>query len=305
MTVEQFLLFWNQYNMSIIEGLVAVIIILCLFLGYQTFFGKNNSESAEGGLDAAQLEQVLEKFVHALPADKGTGTSEKSEELESLSASLTESKALIDSLKAQLAEAQKLAAIPIAPAAPATGEPTLNLPENEALQSKIRDLETRLSEYEIISQDIADLARYKEENAKIRLQLEGLMNNAPPPPSPQVMPEAVAPIPSPIDAEPIPEAKLSPVSEVPSVETESSPLAPSETPIETPAETPAESIPEKSPEEIAENLIDDDLMKEFALAVENQQQKTTAAAAPPAPTEMQTEAMKLMEDFESFVSKKQ
>lgn len=42
------------------------------------------------------------------------------------------------------------------------------------LLTKIKNLEDRLAEYEIIEDDIADLSKYKEENARLKRQLESL-----------------------------------------------------------------------------------------------------------------------------------
>ena len=44
----------------------------------------------------------------------------------------------------------------------------------EALNAKISELEGKLTEYEIIEDDIADLSRFKEENAELRGEIEAL-----------------------------------------------------------------------------------------------------------------------------------
>ncbi len=46
--------------------------------------------------------------------------------------------------------------------------------EKDELAGKARDLEARLAEYEIISEDIADLSRYREENDQLKKELEAL-----------------------------------------------------------------------------------------------------------------------------------
>lgn len=42
------------------------------------------------------------------------------------------------------------------------------------LQNKVRDLEARLAEYSIIEDDIADLSMYKDENARLKQELEAM-----------------------------------------------------------------------------------------------------------------------------------
>ena len=46
--------------------------------------------------------------------------------------------------------------------------------ERTVLMTKLHDLESKLLEYEIIEDDIADLSRYKEENARLKAELENL-----------------------------------------------------------------------------------------------------------------------------------
>ena len=65
------------------------------------------------------------------------------------------------------------------------------------LQNRITELEAKLAEYEILEDDIADLSLYKDENAKLRLEIEkykaGGVAEAPAPTAPVPVP-APAPV---------------------------------------------------------------------------------------------------------------
>ncbi len=85
------------------------------------------------------------------------------------------------SLQQLLAEKQKLEAelkalreAP-APAAGKSGEPASAAPAGDVsdLQDKIQSLESRLAEYSIIEDDLANLKRLQQENAQLRAALEG------------------------------------------------------------------------------------------------------------------------------------
>jgi hypothetical protein len=91
-------------------------------------------------------------------------------------------------------------------AAPAGGPSGVDIAE---LNKKIKDLEARLSEYEIIEDDIANLSIYKEENARLKNELGKLKNGASPaaPTAPTVgaaptpaAPAPAAPAPTPAPA---------------------------------------------------------------------------------------------------------
>lgn len=115
--------------------------------------------------------------------------------------------------------------------------------EKQKLESRIKELEAKLSEYEIIAEDIADLTRYKDENTQLKKKIAVLESN---------QTAVVAP------------------SELPKVtKVEEKPLLP---PV-APAPTPTLNA--------AEEAIDDDLMAEFAKAVEQQKKKETQSFTTP------------------------
>lgn len=194
MTIEKFLSFWDQHNVRIIESLVGLIVLLVLLQAYRIFFGKKSADEhdlvSSGGLDAAQLEKTLQKILdaqstharakgdevgahHDDDAPVSPATAEvaavNSEEVAQLKQALAERQSAIEALQAQVKAAATEAPIAEAPAAPGLSDD-----EKKALDDKIRDLEARLAEYEIISEDIADLSKFKDENEKLRAELKAL-----------------------------------------------------------------------------------------------------------------------------------
>jgi cell division septum initiation protein DivIVA len=158
-----------------------------------------------------------------------------------------------------------------------------------AMQTKIDELQARLMEYEIIEDDIADLSLFKEENVKLKAEVEELKAKlaagssliasaapaaaapaapAAPVPATEIdispAPEAVAPAPAPVEAAPAPEV---PVAEAP---------APAPAPAPVPVEEPKKPEPEMKFEKAEKFELDpnDEVMKEFAQAV-------TVQRAPP------------------------
>ncbi|WP_373997847.1 hypothetical protein [Bdellovibrio bacteriovorus] len=326
--MDKFLSFWDHYNTRIIEGLVALVILLSLILAYRSFFAKKSkgdSLDAGNGLDAAQLEKTLQKILenqqsgggrasrsaqgedlstdvdldameHASVSDAGAsdgGSAESAAEVVQLRSSLNESAKKVEALQAQLKDALQAAeAAAAAPAAAGGAEAEaggMSAAEKEEMNGKLRDLEARLAEYEIISEDIADLSRYREENDNLKKELEALKAGG-------AQPVAAAPA-----AEPVVEAAPEPEPEP----TPSEPVS-VEPPVQADAATP--DAPAEPAATGGADLIDDELMKEFAAAVEGQKALDKAAdkagdgSQKAAATGDETD--KLMNEFENFVSKK-
>ncbi|WP_235046122.1 hypothetical protein [Bdellovibrio bacteriovorus] len=297
---------------------MGLIILLALFLAFRAFFAKKGSSSTSvengQGVDAAQLEKTLQKILDnqanapaaksrpaaddlgvdvemdesplttkkaqasaastSSSADAAAVAAESAAEVAQLRLSLSENHQKVEELQTQLQAA--LAAAQSAPAGGAGGgDAGMSSAEKEELNGKLRDLEARLAEYEIISEDIADLSRYRDENDDLKKQLEALKAGAP-------APAAAAPTPAP---QPTPE-----------------PAAPA-------AEVAAEPAPEASADSGGgSELIDDDLMKEFAAAVEGQRALDKAAEKAGDGSEEAAkngdETNQLMSEFENFVTKK-
>lgn len=340
MTIEKFLSFWDHHNTSIIEGLIALVVLLSLFLAYRSFFGKK-SEGAEGhatagnqNLDAAQLEKTLQKILenqslgaklsansddlsvavdmeeHApAPGEAAAAAGgEVTAEVAQLRASLSESTKKMEILKTQLAQAQEQVTVAKNEAAAAAGSANaggapaapagMSEEERNEFDNKIKDLEARLAEYEIISEDIADLSRYREENDNLKKQIDSLKAGAPAAAPAAPAPEAPAPVAAAPTPEPVPAPAAAPkLAAVP--DPEPGPEALAEL-----AAQPASITPEEA------SVIDDDLMKEFAAAVEGQQKAALDKAAEKAgdgtakATTNSDDTDKLMDQFEDFVGNK-
>lgn len=293
---------------------MALIILLSLFVGYRGFFGKKDAGSSDagGGLDAVQLEKTLQRILdnqsksnaathadsatehadidhsHDKPAPAGTSP-EAAAEMAQLKAAVAEGRKKAEALQIKVKEAEEKAAAAIAAAgsggaaAPADG---MSEQEKEDFAAKIRDLEARLAEYEIISEDIADLSRYREENDELRKELDNVKSN-----------QAAAPV----AAAPAPAAPQA-----------AAPVAPPPVEAAPPAPAPEVPVAEVAPMEESPNadLIDDELMREFAAAVEGQQNKTLEKVVEKAgdgtteAKDIGDDSTKLMSEFENFVTKK-
>lgn len=325
---------------------MALVVVLTLILAYRSFFAKESKEESTGNghnLDAAQLEKTLQKILENQsseaktprastahedlamdvdlaemerdepPAAKASGTAtasaaemagESAAEVSQLRLSLNESHKKIEALQNQLKESQASAAAASSAAkAPAGESGGMSSAEKDELSGKVRDLEARLAEYEIISEDIADLSRYREENDQLRKELNSLKAGG-------AIPVAEAPAPA------APKAAAAPAAEsVPeSIEVKSAPAPAEETINVTSAKTAEEPTPAvtvsgggETAAEPSSDLIDDELMKEFAAAVEGQKALDKAgekAGAGKEAAKKTNDEDKLMNEFENFVTKK-
>lgn len=320
MTIENFLSFWSHHNTAIIEGLVALIIISSLYLAFRSLFAKRGGDGDFAGaqveVDTSKIEKTLQKIldnqaksakaaqavkpakVKASAAEdmgmdinlddlESSAAVEEFEQMENQAASplmeassaaVAESPAEIAQLKLTLAESQaKIEELlaQLAGQSSANAAPGMSAQEKEAFQNQIQDLEARLAEYEIISEDIADLSKYREENEQLKFELSQALAKS-------GAGAAAAPTPVPVE--------------------EPAPSLPAEEP-------PAYNEGAPASEDNSAELIDEELMREFAAAVEGQKAASAAAKeAPAAPAPVDTsaadDAEKLMSEFENFVSKK-
>lgn len=288
--MEKFLEFWSHYNAAIIETLVALILISAIYLAYRTFFGAkgvDTFEGAGGGASSAQIEKTLQKILDQQQSSiKAAGTihegavgasaggappPEMVQELAVLKKALEEKEKQIVGLQEKAAAAAKAAQTggPSAQDIAAAASAAAGLAEKERLdyEAKIKELEARLAEYEIISEDIADLSFFKEENARLTKELEALRGGGGAPAAP------VAPV--------APAAPAAPPAAA----------APAE------AAAPAVDVAPAPVSSEAAGAIDDSLMAEFAAAVEGQK-SGTLETAPKA-----DENEKLLAEFENFNKK--
>ncbi|MEO5971620.1 MAG: hypothetical protein ABIQ95_16975 [Bdellovibrionia bacterium] len=120
--------------------------------------------------------------------------------------------------------------------------------EYNSLKDKVNHLETRLAEYSIIEDDLANLKRIQQENAELRATLMGRNGGAMPASVPQAAPAAT------------PEPKAAVVPEPSAAGVPAGDAAPKA--------APAEAAPKKAPAPAAEparatDMGEDDLIKEF------------------------------------------
>ncbi|HEY8270058.1 MAG TPA: hypothetical protein VIG33_04170 [Pseudobdellovibrionaceae bacterium] len=277
--MEKFLEFWSHYNAAIIESLVALILVSAIYLAYRSLFAAKEVETSHevisgGAFNAVQIEKTLQKILDqqsSRPASLTSGVATETEvpaeilqELDFLKKALEEKEKQIATLQAKAAQVN---AGPSDEQIAAAASAAAGLAEKERLDyvSKIKELEARLAEYEIISEDIADLSFFKEENTRLTKELEEARGEKPPL-------QSAAPEPEPSLESVVPPKKMTvPESEV---------------------------LPEAEVFAEAAGSIDDSLMAEFAKAVEDQK----SGAAPAADTK-EDENRKLVAEFENFNKK--
>lgn len=253
MNIEKVLLFIMKNNTLMIEVLIGVIALSALFLAARAFISSKNEESGVSGssMDLAGIEEALKKVLEragTVPSMEGLGSGVVSADSEALISQINHLKEELAVKKTEL-EAAKSGGDA---SGGGGGGASMSSDEKAALESKLKELEGKLAEYEIISEDIADLSFYKEQNAKLQKEIEQLKSKAPEPSIPEPK-KSAAPSPEP---EPEPE------------------LAPEPTP---------EPVPEPVAADEGSSYVDDDLMAEFAAAVEQQKAASSAPAPSPAP----------------------
>lgn len=149
-----FLQFFMSHNQLVFGILLAAIFGLCALLLYRLFFEERAEARSASSADVGQIEETLKKIL-SQTANVSPGAGPLPPEVEKMKAELEISQKMIIDLQANKG----------------SGGGSDNTPE---LLAKVKILEDRLSEYEIIEDDIADLSVYKEENAKLKRQLESI-----------------------------------------------------------------------------------------------------------------------------------
>ncbi len=322
MSFESFLQFWSVYNRQIIEFVFVFTFVLILFVIYRQFFAKSDSIAGAGGpapvsIDTSEIEEKLRKILENQGPIRGLSSAEPSTAVavaapvvEGVASAPVVDTAELEKLRNEVKERDK--AIEDlkknASAAPAGGD-------SKKFEDKIKELEGRLQEYEIISEDIADLSFYKEENARLQKEIStaGAGKTAAAPVAPIVAATPPPPVPEPVAATSAPAVESPKLEEIK--------VAVPETAADPASETLSITKPDIAPaSKESEAVVDDDILKEFAAAVEGQ--KNGEAVAAPAPkaagtpsTEPQSpvpqavdpqklvESKELMGDFENFIKK--
>ena len=320
--MEKFLDFLTEHNRLIIELIFGFVFVFILYLIYRQFFvqhslsEQNSQGSTQVNINTAEIEEKLQKILEgqltfkgeiqsiehkknqgSLPAVANSVASNnpnQDAEIEKLKKENADLKNTLQQKETKIAELTKatestanqnlVATSPQAVTAESPGKVT-------ELETKVKELEGRLQEYEIISEDIADLSFYKEENARLTKELELL--------------KAGGALPAAVEQE---AASANSVTSSPAVETpiaaEVSPVAAeepqAEAPIESPAPAVAETVTEAPSSDAGSGVVDDDIMKEFAAAIEDQKKNVPSVEIDP---EKLKESQQLMGDFENFIKK--
>lgn len=295
--MDRFLNFVLGHNATIIEVLFGLTLLVVTFLAIRIFLFAKDPESPNidlGSLEAT-LKQVIEK-AGQVPVAGGN-----SEESQRLAAEISNLKTELEVKKKQIEEMSSAGA----GAAPAAG---ISSEEKASLEGKLKELEAKLAEYEIISEDIADLSFYKEQNIKLQKEIETLKSGAGAVANPSAIPAApaaaVEKTPEPVPEKPVEtKAKAEPeiVGKASAVEQSSEPnasLPPETNPAPLagvePSKTDSASTNDEATKPTAgDNFsVDDDLMAEFAAAVAKQKgaegDSAPAAEVNPTPTSTAT-----------------
>ncbi|MBX3023225.1 MAG: hypothetical protein KF799_16240 [Bdellovibrionales bacterium] len=197
MNLERFLNYVTHHSESIIQWLFLGILVLAGTLIARSLFRKDevssSSSSSSAGATAGagaspELQAVLDKIMAQTAKLEGVSLKDVGP------AGVAEVDAQVQSLKKDLASREEEIAQLKAAGPSKAGE------DATALSTRIKELEAKLAEYEILEDDIADLSLYKEENTRLRAELEKVKGGAvaaPAAATPDAAPAVVAEVPTP------------------------------------------------------------------------------------------------------------
>lgn len=181
---------WSaQHNTIVLQVVVSIVLLLSLVYVYRLFFVNSPSATGESSVELNEVNQkldqileqqkssgiqVIEKVVTsaeiAIPAvgDKITEPSNPGE--------IDQAKAENTKLKAQLNELEKkiFELTPVAGTEDSAKDegPKVDPEQLVKLNKKVEELQSRLSEYDIIADDIAELSQLRAENAELKRKIE-------------------------------------------------------------------------------------------------------------------------------------
>lgn len=209
--MDSFLHFFFHHLDRIIQVLFTTLFILIALLLYRSFKSPEDSETSSPS-KLKSVEDLLQKMIGQLSLGKTTDVAagapsaeggapavsaaaaaapELTAQVETLAKAIEEKEAKIKELEGKVAQSATAGAAEAPAQAPAAVDPKLT-EQLQQLQIKIKELEAKLSEYEIIGEDIANLSIYKEENSRLKDQLEKLKQGSPAPQVTEVAPPAPA-----------------------------------------------------------------------------------------------------------------
>ncbi|MGZ3723376.1 MAG: hypothetical protein ACXVA9_10625 [Bdellovibrionales bacterium] len=170
MNLESTLYYFTHHSESIIQWLFLSILLLSAFVIGRLIFAKK--EAAAGGAEGAVFADGSDVKVFLQKILDQTAKLE-TVKLEGISpANMGEVEAQVQTLKKDLqAREEEITKIKSAGGSAVAGDA-------DKLGARIKELETKLAEYEILEDDIADLSLYKEENIRLRSELDKLKSGA-------------------------------------------------------------------------------------------------------------------------------
>lgn len=235
--LEKFLKFIIANNEVIIQWIVVAMLLLCLWLIARSIFGRAGEGEEPAPGPAARAGGAAVDAGQAVSGGEAAGAMAAGGAAAMAAPEAVAALAQVNHLQAELSQrTQELVQLK-ADLEKGKGE---NVDISEYLK-KIKDLEGKLAEYEILEDDIADLSLYKDENFRLKAEVERLSQGG----NLAVAPAATsAPTP---DEPPAPESAPAPASDA-------APAAPA---------------------------TDGDIVEQFASAVEMSKAPPPAAAAPP------------------------
>lgn len=286
MTFESIMTFLIANNKLVIEVLLALVLLTVIVAAFNAFVlsDEESGKSATGGIgNVSELEEAIKRILEKantmqVPAGASGADLEK---LNALSNEINALKKDIEDKKNQISQLE-------ASASKGGGA------DSAALQKKIGELESKLAEYEIISEDIADLSYYKEQFTKLQKENDELRKGG------GAVAAAVTTAPS---AASVSEAESNASSDADAVSKDESSSAKSSAEDNNNSESSSSAASASDvkiePVEDVSSVVDDDLMAEFAKAVEMQKAggasaasaAEPAAAAAPIPAAQSTESL--------------
>lgn len=183
--------FIYKHNQTVIGALVAFILLTGIFFLWRMINEEKATESASPGLDVQALEKTLKRVLDQSSnasaggramgatadggddgANRSSGSAPKGEVDDKAGALLAEREKKIVELQLALEQAKAQVAEQANKPESAPGVGADGAVAMLEMQNKVRELEARLAEYSIIEDDIADLSLYKEENQRLKAELE-------------------------------------------------------------------------------------------------------------------------------------
>jgi hypothetical protein len=171
------------FGTLVVLFLVTSMLLLLRQLGSKRAEGDAGVSNDAGGaiINIGEIETALKRvlasqsYAAEQAADAADGTAPapvvRVETDPKLVQALKDRDAKIKQMEAELEQTRSIAAAMAAPTESAGGVDPAKLVE---LEEKLTELKSRLAEYEIIEDDIADLSIYKEENAKLKKSIEDM-----------------------------------------------------------------------------------------------------------------------------------